>query len=283
MGVRIEYTIRDGSERHFDVSAFTTEVRMGYLGIAETSLAPLSSLRRLRILTLQYNHIESIDLSPLASCKELREIYLRGNLLKSIDLNPLCTLRHLTSLYLNSNRLVELDLSPLSACHLLAKLDLSKNEIYSIDLTPLYNSPSAHVEIDKDVKATTLVSKASYEMATCKSLLDATTQFDVPTRISDYSWIGQLYSTLRKGEPLWKKYHILCEALRNLDLDWIGIPEVDIDKTLRFIKRTSNRSKASRRLRKMLVAQVCKQIDKGKSCPLLNIEEAKQEPDLVMR
>ncbi len=283
MGVRIDYIRKDGKEKFYETGRFADEIRLGYLGISEISLEPVSSLKALKVLSLQYNHIKNLDLSPLASCKNLREIYLRGNQLRSLNLRPLENLKHLSMIYLGHNKIRNLDLFPLSTSTLLLKLDLLENEIETIDLTALYRTPSLSIELDNDVKATTFVCKGHYDPTTCEKLLKATTAFDVPIQFNHFEDIRSVYSFLKKGEALWKKYHLFSQGMKLLNLDWLGIPDIDIDNGLQMLFRLDGNKKRIRKFREKMVSVVCEQIDEGKSTLLLEIEKAKEESQIAKR
>lgn len=200
-----------------------------------------------------------------------------------IDLSPLRSLRNLIAIFLNRNKIHAVDLYPLGRCKFLSKVDLSENDIETIDLTPLYGVPSISIHVDEDTKAYTLFSKRCYEQYTNQELLDTTTSFDVPIKVKNVQDIPVIYSALRKCEEEWKKYHLFSEALNLLGLEWVGIPDIDIDKGLSMINKLDGKGKSIEKFRQKMIAQVCKQIDQGKPAILLDIEKARGESCIARR
>ncbi|MGQ4912398.1 MAG: hypothetical protein ACP6KW_09540 [Candidatus Thorarchaeota archaeon] len=76
-------------------------------------LTGLRTCRRLEVLNLSHNMLETLDLTPLEGCSTIQELHLQDNHLTTVDLWPLAECDSLRSVELAANRLTRLDLTPL--------------------------------------------------------------------------------------------------------------------------------------------------------------------------
>ncbi len=283
MGLHLKYARRDGSEHKYEIKSLDTEIFLEYLGITEISLDPLRSMKRLRKLSLQDNHIETLNLTPLSSCTSLREISIGGNQLERVDLTPLRDLRNLSVLRLNENNLQNVNLIPLSSCKRLKYLNLAKNQINSQNLTPLSSTRDLRLLMDKDTKTSTLLSEQTMSLSFFKSLKKNVTNFDDLHPIEDMQLIVDIYPTIKKHEPLWKSYHLFYNAMMALNLEWLGLPDLKAGKMMKEISSWHRSIDKTEHLRESIISQVCKKIDKNIIPLLLDTKRIMPDAELAKR
>ncbi|MDF1538085.1 MAG: hypothetical protein P1Q69_04200 [Candidatus Thorarchaeota archaeon] len=283
MGLHLKYKRRDGSEHTYEIGFLDTEIFLEYLGITEISLEPLRSMKRLRKLSLQDNHIETLDLSPLCSCTKIEHLSIGGNNLADIDLSPLRSMKNLSILLLNDNKLQDIKLIPLSSCKKLKYLNLTKNQISTQNLTPFCSSRDLHIAIDEDTETSKLLSEKTMKLSFFKDMGKILTNFDDLGSLDDIQLIKDIYPTIRKHEPNWKIYHLLFSALNQLNIDWLGLPDLNVKKTLKEIFHCFSFPDMIQDLQTSLISQVCKQIDDNIPIILLDTEKIKEIAELTTR
>ncbi|MHA1138586.1 MAG: hypothetical protein ACTSSE_19085 [Candidatus Thorarchaeota archaeon] len=224
-------------------------------------------------LDLENRRIASIDPSPLSSCSNLSILNLSENCLESIDLTSLRFYENLKEINLSQNSLSKIDLFPLRDNRSLSELNLQGNNFETIDSTPLHNKQLQSFDINKDAKLVTILEDTRFSKSYPRAIYDA------PVQLPNLKVIPYLFS-LVKGKA-WKPIHLLHEALRLLDLDWLGMIDTDVEPLLQDVISKNIETDEIETVRmkalEVLIPLVIKQIDEGRTTFGLDIERAVTE------
>ena len=79
---------------------------MGGNPTGQIDLTPLSTLPKLKILTIDDMRLKEVDLSPLENCKQLEFLKLNDNEMRSVDITPLFECKSLDKLEIDNIQLV---------------------------------------------------------------------------------------------------------------------------------------------------------------------------------
>ena len=234
---------------HLDLFPLSSQINLRNLVISRNlkleslDLTPLSLLRSLQQLEISYNDsLTCLDLAPLSSLESLQGLDIWSNyFLRRLDLTPLSSLTSLQNLRIvSSETLIKLDLTPLSSLTRLQNLYIqTSNNLRSLDLTFLVSLPSLqNLEVVTNKHRTNLSSFLS--SSTLKKIVPYINKlqdvFFTFTPLNSFNFISHLAGIVEKDEPSWKMNHLIQETLKILDLEWLGLLDIEHDVFVSIIK-----------------------------------------------
>lgn len=233
------------------------------LSLQNLDLAPLGSLLGLKELSISHNmSLENLDLNPIGGLIKLKTLIISGNTslrsidlsslsnligleqlnlslntgLMNLDLTPLGSLRNVREIYVSGNkRLTALDLSPLVSLRELQKLGLQENTgLTWLDVTPLECLSNAPIALKETASLKKVVSFLSPENMGFRLYSSRGSRFlsKLPimfsfTPLASFEYIVKLRPIVEEKEEPWKMHHLIQSALKLLDLDWLGMLDME--------------------------------------------------------